>query len=72
VTLINYTLRHTLILISEWGYDEITILIPVLNFMANYTMSLSVLKVKVKLPVLNYAPRHEDVWGNGSAAPRIL
>jgi hypothetical protein len=32
-------------------------------------------KVKKKgkfVPVLNYAPRHEDVWGSGDIAPPFL
>jgi hypothetical protein len=37
--------------------------------------SRKTVKVKVKgkfVPVLNQAPRHEDVWGSGGIAPCIL
>jgi hypothetical protein len=29
-------------------------------------------KVKMSLYIMNYAPRHEDVWGTGSIAPQFL
>jgi hypothetical protein len=36
-----------------------------------YSLKPSFTQGKV-VPVLNWAPRHEDVWGTGGTVPRII
>jgi hypothetical protein len=43
-----------------------------LNVKVKLSLFLPKCKTMKTYVVLNQAPRHEDVWGNGGIAPRIL